>query len=299
MLSYLKKDEGFAMHKAIKIPGKLLKGYKVMAPELFKLYITEIGHFPKAGEDSHEEKKGCRDNILIYCVNGVGHLILGDRKYELHGNEYIVIPATDKYIRYWADQKNPWSVYWIYFTGPTIEAFNKALKLDVLNQPLLIHFNEKGLELWTKIYDTLNQSLCFEHICNANFCLYHLLATFLFPQRHNHGVGDDRDIITPTINFMRRNINKKLSVEDMSASLHISASHFAYIFKKATGSSPIDYFNQLKMQRACQLLFQGNDKIKTVASDLGYGDPFYFSRMFKQYIGSSPGQYRISSKHGV
>ncbi|WP_121811252.1 AraC family transcriptional regulator [Mucilaginibacter kameinonensis] len=300
MLSELKETDGFARREAVKIPWKLLKGYKAMAPELFKIYITEIGYFPEAVQGCQKWRSGSRDNILIYCVKGIGHLVLGDRKFELRRNEYIVIPATDKYINYWADKDAPWSIHWLYFTGPTIQAFNEALKLDAVNQPAPVHFNEKGLELWEKMFDTLNRSLGFEQVCNANFSLYHLLATLLFPQKHdNDSVKADRDIIALTINFMRRNINKKLSVEEMSARLHISASHFAYVFKKETGSSPIDYFNQLKMQRACQLLFRSNDKIKTVASDLGYVDPFYFSRVFKQLIGSSPGQYRMSSKAGA
>ena len=60
---------------------------------------------------------------------------------------------------------------------------------------------------------------------------------------------------------------------------------------------PIDYFIHLKMQKACQLLYADGVKIKAVASDLGYDDPYYFSRIFKKYIGTSPEQYRITAKN--
>lgn len=56
--------------------------------------------------------------------------------------------------------------------------------------------------------------------------------------------------------------------------------------------SPVDYFIQLKMQRACQLLFFGTKHIKEIATDLGYDNPYYFSRLFKKYIGKAPKEYR-------
>ena len=59
---------------------------------------------------------------------------------------------------------------------------------------------------------------------------------------------------------------------------------------------PIDYFLHLKMQKACQLLFSQDMKIKQVALQLGYEDQYYFSRIFKKYMGMSPEQYRVSTK---
>lgn len=108
--------------------------------------------------------------------------------------------------------------------------------------------------------------------------------------------GDEGDIITKTINHMRGALNEKLSVEDMARKHNLSVSHFSNLFRKATGMPPIDYFIHLKMQKACQLLYASGEKIKTVAARLGYEDPYYFSRIFKKYIGSSPEQYRISAK---
>ncbi|TKC57159.1 AraC family transcriptional regulator [Pedobacter hiemivivus] len=57
----------------------------------------------------------------------------------------------------------------------------------------------------------------------------------------------------------------------------------------------MDYFIHLKMQRACQFLYANETKIKTIALDLGYEDPFYFSRVFKRYIGMSPKQYKLTT----
>jgi len=298
MSNSFKRRDGFTGEKLISIPPKVLKDAKEKSPELYFIYITQIGYFPKASYHYRERRKGCEDNILIYCVQGKGHYIVDNKRYEVHANQFIILPVTDKYMRYWADIEDPWTIYWVHYTGDNIATLNKSLNLSITNGPIHIPFNDKAIETWHNIYQTLEMGYSIENLCNANFCLYHLIAVFLFPQRHISNERDEQvDIITQTILNMRNNLSKKLSVEDMARMHKLSVSHFSNLFSKATGMPPIDYFIQLKMQRACQLLYANGSKIKMVASELGYEDPYYFSRIFKKHIGTSPEQYRISSKN--
>jgi AraC-like DNA-binding protein len=298
MSNSFKRRDGFTGEKLISIPPKVLKDAKEKSPELYFIYITQIGYFPKASYHYRERRKGCEDNILIYCVQGKGHYIVDNKRYEVHANQFIILPVTDKYMRYWADIEDPWTIYWVHYTGDNIATLNKSLNLNITNGPIHIPFNDKAIETWHNIYQTLEMGYSIENLCNANFCLYHLIAVFLFPQRHITNERDEQvDIITQTILNMRNNLSKKLSVEDMARMHKLSVSHFSNLFRKATGMPPIDYFIQLKMQRACQLLYANGSKIKMVASELGYEDPYYFSRIFKKHIGTSPEQYRISSKN--
>lgn len=56
--------------------------------------------------------------------------------------------------------------------------------------------------------------------------------------------------------------------------------------------APMDYYIQLKMQRACRYLAHSDRKIKVIARELGYDDQYYFSRLFSKAIGKSPSDYR-------
>jgi AraC-like DNA-binding protein len=91
---------------------------------------------------------------------------------------------------------------------------------------------------------------------------------------------------------MKANIGKRLSAEELAKPFSYSASHYTAIFKKKTGMSPIDYFIKMKMHYACQLLSQSKLKIKQIAEKVGYDDPYYFSRLFKQVMNESPKDYR-------
>ena len=64
------------------------------------------------------------------------------------------------------------------------------------------------------------------------------------------------------------------------------------MFKKSTGFSVIEYFNHLKMQKACQFLQFTDLRVNEIANRLGMEDPYYFSRLFSKVIGMSPKQYR-------
>lgn len=291
-----KRKDGFEGEKLISIPEKVWKDYLIKYPNLFHLYITHIGYFPKASYHYRERRKGCNDNILIYCLQGKGYYVIEHKKFEVKPNQFFLLPATEEYIRYWADKDDPWTIYWVHFTGSVIEQFNTSLNINIFKGPVEIGFNDKALEVWNNIYQSLEMGYSIENLCNANFCLYHLIAAFLFPDKHIQiEKTEQEDLINGTIMNMKASLEKKLTVEDMANRYHLSTSHFSSLFRKATGMPPIDYFIHLKMQRACQLLYANESKIKTIAIELGYEDPYYFSRLFKKYMGISPEQYKLSS----
>ena len=72
-----------------------------------------------------------------------------------------------------------------------------------------------------------------------------------------------------------------------------SPSYFRKLFKAASGLSPLAYFNRLRVEYAKTLLRQGSGlrPIKEIAASAGFSDPYYFSRVFKQYTGLSPAAY--------
>lgn len=283
--------DGFEGEKVIYIPEKILKDAKQRTPALFHLYITQIGYFPKAAHHYRERKTGCSENILIYCTWGKGYCILDNKQYEVNANQFILIPATDRYICYWADESTPWSIYWFHYTSDQIDAINQSLHITTSFRPVSIPANENSIRIWHTIYKTLEMGYSHENLISASFSLFYLIATFLFPERHVAD-KDSGDIITKTIEEMRDNLQKKLTVEQIALKHRMSASHFSSLFRKATNMAPIDYFIHLKMQKACQLLYFGTNHVKEIALELGYDNPYYFSRLFKKHIGTSPKEYR-------
>jgi AraC-like DNA-binding protein len=95
---------------------------------------------------------------------------------------------------------------------------------------------------------------------------------------------------------LQKNIHRTLTLSEMAEHAHLSKSHFSRLFKEQTGYSPMDYFIHLKIQHACMLL-STRMKVREIALQVGYDDPYYFSHSFKKVVGISPVQYR-SRLHG-
>jgi AraC-like DNA-binding protein/quercetin dioxygenase-like cupin family protein len=73
---------------------------------------------------------------------------------------------------------------------------------------------------------------------------------------------------------------------------NLSPAHFSTVFRRATGLSPFQYVQRLRLQRARELLAATDEPVAQVAAQAGFADPFYFSRAFKRLEGLSPTQYR-------
>lgn len=288
-----KRRDGFEGQKLISLPNTVYKAN----PPVSQIFITHIGYFPKAAYHYRERRKGCADNILIYCLRGRGWFIIGNKKYHIGPNEFMHVPATTQYMRYGADADDPWTIYWVHFTGHDMVSFNTTLKITEKDGPRNIAFNEKAISIWENIYQSLEMGYSKDNLMNANLCLHYFLATFLYPEKHMEQPDNNSpDLVTETIHFMRSKLEAKLTVDDLALRHQLSHSHFSNLFKKATGMSPIDYFIQLKIQKACRMLYDATIKIKDVALAIGYDDPYYFSRLFKKLMDVSPEQYRLMRK---
>lgn len=281
--------EGFEGQKLLTLPEKVLHDFIKKDPVLGRIYITHIGYFPNARFHYMQRKNGCPDNILIYCLRGRGKFKIGIREFEMQPNQYFITPATKDPLTYATYDNDPWTIYWVHFSGPDIGNFNKSF---VIKDPVHIPLNRKGLDIWEEMYKSLEMGFSTENLRKANLCLGHFLSTFFYPEKMKQDGNTELDYITQAILYMRSMLHEKLTVQDMAAKHNFSTSYFSTLFRKATGMPPMDYFIHLKIQRACQLLYDGKTKVKYVSEALGYDDPFYFSRLFKKHMKVSPEQYK-------
>lgn len=85
--------------------------------------------------------------------------------------------------------------------------------------------------------------------------------------------------------------NSSLCIEDVANELAYSVSYISAILKK-NGTSFTKLVTELRMNKAVQLLANGENRIITIAKEVGYSDPYYFSHCFKKFNGMSPDEYR-------
>jgi AraC-like DNA-binding protein len=104
---------------------------------------------------------------------------------------------------------------------------------------------------------------------------------------------DARKRIEATAAYMERHLNEPVTRETLAALAGMNPEHYSRLFRKYKGTSPVDYITELRMTRAKALIRQSDLSILAVARQVGYADPYYFSRRFKQAVGVSPSSYRL------
>lgn len=103
--------------------------------------------------------------------------------------------------------------------------------------------------------------------------------------------------ITPStirqiLNEMRQNYTENITLTDLAKKYNISISHLSSLIKEELQLPFSEYITSKRMQKAKELLADESLSIEEIAERVGYGDYFYFTKVFKKSCGISPSKYR-------
>jgi two-component system response regulator YesN len=96
------------------------------------------------------------------------------------------------------------------------------------------------------------------------------------------------------IELVRTRLDSEISEADIAAAVNMSRGHFSKSFKKVTGTSYGEYVRSLKLERAKEMILRTDEPITRVAERCGFSDYRHFSRVFREYAGMLPTEYRKS-----
>ena len=287
--------EGFPHQRLEVLPANVLERCRAL-PFVGQLYVTHIGMFPTAPHHYVDRQKGIEQAILIYCLEGRGAVQLGQATFQMKQGHVVVIPANMPH-SYYADTEHPWSIFWIHFNGRQSGHVLESLGVDACNPLLYVPYVEMMREAFEDIYACLNYHYSDAGLLAMSGELIRLLGKIKLhysnPHKERQAVENR---IMATIDFMEEHLDMSVSVEELAAHAGQSTTHYSRLFKHRTSLSPMAYFIQRKMRKACELLIQTDQSVKAISENLGYDDQYYFSRLFKKIQGVSPTHYRDSIK---
>ena len=104
-----------------------------------------------------------------------------------------------------------------------------------------------------------------------------------------------RDVILRAMSFIRRSYAGRVGLEDVADEVSLSPTYFSRLFKEEAGQSFKSYLNSLRIGEAKNLLRETDLPLLEIASQVGFEDQSYFSRVFRNVVGISPGRYRRSA----
>lgn len=289
--------DGFQGEQLLVLPKLIVESMEA-DPLLSRLHITDIGYFPRALHHYRERKVPINQYVFIYCTDGEGWYRLGGHTHTVVANQYFILPAGVPHA-YGADESAPWTIYWIHFKGDMAVYYAKdaAIPLDI--RPGNRSRISDRIGLFEEMFTILKSGYSNENLRYVSSLFHYFLGSLRYVQQYRNANGnrhDETDVVEEAIHYMKENMEKRLSLQDMALHTGYSSSHFSALFRQKTGHSPSAYFNLLKVQYACSLLDATDMKVNQICYKVGMEDMFYFSRLFSKIMGMSPKEYRKSKK---
>ena len=99
--------------------------------------------------------------------------------------------------------------------------------------------------------------------------------------------------------IIEQQYDRTLSLTGLAEQVYLNPSYLSRLFRRETGTTLIQYLNQVRMTHACGLLASSNMKISDIAIRTGYESPSYFNQAFKKHTGLSPMAYRQQKREAI
>lgn len=241
---------------------------------------------------SAEKGRILNEYQLLYIVQGKGFFASKEQKQvEIHeGQMFLLFPG--EWHSYNPDAKTGWKEYWIGFNGINMDKrvedrFFKKQKpvYNIGIQEDIVHLYKQAITVAKEQKSGYQQML-------AGIVNYLLGYAYAYNRQLSF---EDLKVINQ-INkakiIMAENFNIGITPEEVAAGVNMSYSWFRRIFKQYTGFAPIQYIQELKINRSKELLTNTDMIVKEIAIEVGFSKTEYFYTVFKKRTGYTPDKYR-------
>lgn len=201
--------------------------------------------------------------------------------------DIIFVPITSRYVSKW--NGNPTvsyiSMHFSFTSGCGISEHNRFV-LQKVTLPDFDTLKEKYFYALEHYNGTESESM------QVLSMFYSILGALLPKLNHKSEKRIDQRI-EKAMEYIQLSAEQELSVPELATLSDMSASHFYTLFKKEVGTTPIEYKQNILINRAIRLLLSDTTTpIEEISESLGFSSSTYFRRVFKHITGKSPREYR-------
>jgi AraC-like DNA-binding protein len=259
--------------------------------------VEALSDYPHKNHPDHYKFSWSNWRILqefqiIYITNGQGIFESQNcPQQEVKAGSIIILFPNEKH-RYRPDANTGWQEHWVGVQGNFIDGLVSSAYISPASPCLFIGFNETVLHSYDSIIEHIRDERPGYQPLVSSTVIY-LLGICHYISRQNGGVTQDEEMIIEKARLLfRANICNAYSPKDVAEDLNIGYSWFRKVFKSYTGLSPGQYYIQLKIEKAKELLRNENIPIKNISIELNFQSSFYFSTIFKEKVGMNPTEFR-------
>lgn len=176
----------------------------------------------------------------------------------------------------------------ILFEFDATDSFDEIIQFNISDNSYLIN-------TFIKIEKLLNTQ-SHSHQLECKLLLYGALNFLNKSLEKEYLPKEKYNLLKPAADYIAENYYKSISNDFLAELCSISTVYFRKTFEKAYGISPIKYLHNIRINKAKSILLSDYESISQVAESVGYNSIYNFSKMFKQYTGKGPTEYKKTSR---
>ncbi len=232
---------------------------------------------------------------LLYLTEGEGvfHSTTVREAPLREGDLWLLFPG--EWHSYHPNPRKGWKSYWIGFKGRNMDDRVRAGFLSPQKPIYHVGFSDSIVSLYKQAYDAAIEEAAYSQQLMAG--MVNLLIGMMYSKERNIQLSRNQahvDLISRARLRIREALESSLTIQQVAEEMGISYSNFRKLFKEHTGISPAIYQQDLRLQRAKEMLSTTDISVKEIAYRLNFESPDYFSAKFKAKTGRRPSELRPS-----
>lgn len=269
------------------------------------VYVTGVGRtsvppfsksYPISVHPDHYQFRWEKGRVLdeyqaLYILRGDGEFEsarLGNKK-VLPGSLMLLFPG--EWHRYRPRRAIGWDEYWISFRGRHIDELVEHGFITPEQPVLYTGADDAILHPYLSALDRLRtEPIGYQQLIAAD--VLEIIAAALAAVRRQRSSSRAESVVREAKALLEQQVTELANMDRLAARFQLSEKHFRRIFKDHTGLSPYQYYLQIRIHRAKEMLLGTTLSIKEIAAALHFETPFHFSNVFKQKTGMSPSRWR-------
>ena len=229
-------------------------------------------------------------HVLIYVTEGTLYITENEVPYEVSAGQYILLPAGEEHYGH-RESEGALRYFWVHFCAPGLKTEEKG-EFSFPEQGHLSYGNRMTLYFRQLLNLSLEES-------GVSCQMKNLLVGLILLELSKEAIqdkGEEKlpDVVVSVAEWIKSHYHRDFTVAELAERFGYQADYLSALFKKSMGISLVKYTNQIRIKAAKTLLLNYEVSIKEAAYSCGFSDEKYFMKVFKQYEGMTPTQYKTS-----